>query len=102
MGKQFMITAVLMVIKFEASFVLISSHIYTGLQGPVLLLNALDSDSYRLVGKTDLFPFSYNSTNINYNKENEGSKYVKILIWKVRILKSEIYFRPLLLFYGRF
>jgi len=36
MGKLFMIKTVLMVIKFEASFVLFSSHIYTGLQGPVL------------------------------------------------------------------
>ena len=32
MGKVFMIKAVLMVKKSEASFVLISSHIYTGLQ----------------------------------------------------------------------
>jgi hypothetical protein len=36
MGKLFMIKAVLVVTKFEASYVIISSRIYTGLQGPVL------------------------------------------------------------------
>jgi len=36
MGKLFMIKAVLVVIKFKASYVTTSSRIYTGLQGPVL------------------------------------------------------------------
>jgi hypothetical protein len=36
MGKLFMIKAVLMVMKFEASVVLIAGHIHTGLQGAVL------------------------------------------------------------------